>query len=102
MTFEGSRSAVITLAVRAAVKKYTVAGYTIREVVLLSSGLQDDAERQILDADRMAVAQKEFGKVWMVTTWAEQEGLKKAGVIGGVVVVDPPKPRQAAPIATTP
>ena len=89
------------MAVRAAVKKYTVAGYTIREVVLLSSGLQDDAERQILDADRVAVAQREFGKARMVATWAEQDGLKKAGVVGGLVIVDPPKPRPAVPIATT-
>lgn len=102
VTFESPRSSQISLAVRAAVKNYMIAKYTIREVVLLSSGLSDNTERDILDADREASMKKEFGKVHMPANWSEQDGLRKDGVVGGLVIVDPPKPKPAAASAPTP
>lgn len=101
VTFENARSAQISLAVRAAVKKYMEIGYTVRDVVLMPSNLSDGTEADILNGDRIESMKKEFGKVRMPANWAEKAGLQKDGVVGGVVIVDPPKPKPAA-VTTTP
>lgn len=101
VTFENPRSSQISLGSRGAVKEYQKAGYSIRDVVLMPSNLSNDIEAAILDTDREAAMKREFGKVRFPKDWTEKDGLRKDGVVGGLVIVDPPKPKAPpAPVLT--